>query len=398
MKNKGILSFGLFFALVAGFSSASIASNKYVEAYAYSNYDSATYYSNISSDLLGDDLLGSLRILNRSKRRTLIGYDSMTRYFATTDPGKTSGTVTAFYSGKSARYSGNMNREHVWPFSKLVINTGSRGQNDIENDMHMIRPAMQDDNSGRGNAFFTDPNGEGWDPGSLGDETYRGDAARIIFYCVVADSGLSLVDKDFDNKDNHTMGKLSTLLKWNIQYTVNSRENTRNEEVEGLQGNRNPFIDHPEYACRIWGKYNSDTEKICANYFKEPEIEIDYSQYRAKVGDSFTLTATITPNEYPDRRIIWESSDNNVVVVAQSGLVRAVGVGEANIIAYLGDKSKFAICHVFVRSDVPTDTTPTNTNSNSKICGGNIISTSVILSTLSILGISLILIKKKRSD
>ena len=71
------------------------------------------------------------------------------------------------------------------------------------------------------------------------------------------------------------MGKLSDLLKWNLQYAPNRSkdaalalrvEQNRNQiigiETRG-QGNRNPFIDHPEYACKIWGSTNSTTKQIC---------------------------------------------------------------------------------------------------------------------------------------
>ncbi|MBO6280590.1 MAG: endonuclease [Bacilli bacterium] len=248
------------------FTSFSLINEKdnVLKVFSYSNEDISTYYSSIGEFDSGVTLTNALNTLNNTKRRRLISYDSMVNYFDETDPGVRSGEVTAFYSGTSARYSGNMNREHIWPFSKLFINEGSRGQNDIEKDMHMIRPTLKDENEGRGNSFYTYSTGQGWDPGSLGDETYRGDAARIIFYCTIADLNLTLVDRDYDSKDNHTMGKLSALLEWNLMYPVSSRENVRNEAVESLQGHRNPFIDHPEYACRIWGKTNTATQSICA--------------------------------------------------------------------------------------------------------------------------------------
>ncbi len=71
------------------------------------------------------------------------------------------------------------------------------------------------------------------------------------------------------------MGKLSDLLKWNLQYLPSTSETAdtalrveqnRNNVIESnaaLQGNRNPFIDHPEYACKIWGNTNSATKSIC---------------------------------------------------------------------------------------------------------------------------------------
>ena len=49
------------------------------------------------------------------------------------------------------------------------------------------------------------------------------------------------------------MGKLSDILRWNLTYGVKQREMNRNEAVEAIQGNRNPFIDHPSYADKIWG-------------------------------------------------------------------------------------------------------------------------------------------------
>jgi endonuclease I len=168
-------------------------------------------------------------------------------------------TVTSFYSGNGMT---SWNREHVWP--------DSRGGSQVEADIHMPRPTIPAENGSRGNSFYVEgkkSSSAGWDPAmeSFGDSTYRGDSARIIFYCVVASSNLSLIDAESDNANNKTMGKLSDLLKWNIENPVTQRELNRNEGAEYLQGNRNPFIDHPEYACKIWGDTNDATRKICQN-------------------------------------------------------------------------------------------------------------------------------------
>ena len=267
---------------------------------AYTNGDGATYYNSIGQYSKATTLTTELNTLNNTKRQRLISYNSLQNYFSQTDPGSRSGEVTAFYSGTSARYSGNMNREHVWPYSKLYLNGEDRineGENEVEQDLHMVRPAMKDDNTGRGNSFFTEPSGEGWDPGSLGDESYRGDAARIIFYCTIADLHLTLVDKDYDSKYNHTMGRLSTLLKWNIDYPVKQREKTRNESVESIQGHRNPFIDHPEYACRIWGNTNAATMGICSAYGVSGELKIKNNnvasnEFSLETNSTLNLTAT----------------------------------------------------------------------------------------------------------
>lgn len=50
------------------------------------------------------------------------------------------------------------------------------------------------------------------------------------------------------------MGLLSTLLEWNNLDPPSPSEVLRNARVCSLyQGNRNPFVDHPEYASSIWG-------------------------------------------------------------------------------------------------------------------------------------------------
>ena len=52
-------------------------------------------------------------------------------------------------------------------------------------------------------------------------------------------------------------------LKWHLQHPNTERDIRRNNIVYGNQGNRNPFVDHPEYACKIWGNTNSATKSLC---------------------------------------------------------------------------------------------------------------------------------------
>ena len=57
--------------------------------------------------------------------------------------------------------------------------------------------------------------------------------------------------------DVPNIGKLSTLLDWHLQDPVDDFEMSRNEVIYGIQGNRNPFIDHPEYVSILWGSDGS---------------------------------------------------------------------------------------------------------------------------------------------
>ena len=236
-----------------------------------------SYYDSIGSSLSGNELLSALRSLNSSKRNSQVGYGNMGTSAAgkfkytdydVSDPSKVKQddkgqpygtTIVSFYSGNTMT---NFNREHVWP--------NTHGGHLVENDIHMTRPTITTENSSRGHSFYVQgmkSNTDGWDPAmeSFGKESYRGDAARIIFYCMIATDQLTLVDDQSRsrNTNNYEMGITSDMLAWNLKYPVLDREQRRNAGAEYLQGNRNPFIDHPEYACKIWGNTNAKTKAAC---------------------------------------------------------------------------------------------------------------------------------------
>ena len=245
-------------------SETSVDSSTQTSEEPITSVDPGDYYGGISDSLTGQSLTNALHSLNANKRKRTVGYKAMlndpANGFYITDPGNGKNTITTFYSGNSNNGTSGLNREHVWP--------NSRGGGKVEADIHMPRPTLNAENGSRGNSFYVEgkkSSTSGWDPAaeSFGKESYRGDSARIIFYCCIADTALTLIDEENDNQNNNTMGKLSDLLKWNLKYPVLEREQVRNAGAETLQGNRNPFIDHPEYACRIWGNTNSTTRQIC---------------------------------------------------------------------------------------------------------------------------------------
>lgn len=232
------------------------------------------YYDGIDTTKRGDELLSQLRTLNGKKRKKEVGYTQMgttpSGQFKYTDydpnyvqydqNGQPYGTrIISFYSGNSTT---SWNREHVWP--------NTHGGSSVEDDIHMPRPTIQSENGSRGHSFYIEgmkDSQDGWDPAmeSFGKEDYRGDCARIIFYCMVATKNLVLVDDGSRSymTNNNEMGIISDMLSWNIRYPIKDREERRNSGAEYLQGNRNPFIDHPEFACKIWGTYNQATKQIC---------------------------------------------------------------------------------------------------------------------------------------
>lgn len=209
------------------------------------------YYAGVKDSLSGQSLLESLEncLKNHQSKLNPVGYSGMKSYLAKTDADPVSKKIIGFYDGTLVGPSWDSgktwNREHVWP--------KSRGGDIAEGDPHMVRPAAVNTNEGRGNDFFG-VEGEAYDPGQY-EVTYRGDASRIILYCAVRfhSKGLSLVSKNDDKAANKTMGNLKKLLEWNREYPVSEREKRRNEVIAEDYDLRNPFIDRPEYADKIWG-------------------------------------------------------------------------------------------------------------------------------------------------
>lgn len=239
-----------------------------------------TYYADIDESKSGETLLASLKDLNLSMRTSTVGYNDMKYFFSYTDydPAYTkwdsdgvpySGRILSFYSGKQV-IMGECDREHVWPASRLP---GGRDNNKVDSDIFMPRPTCSEENQDRGNSVYvTGKNSKtaGWDPVEAFEDNIgvfpgiRGECARIIFYCLTVDSDCVLNDDtSYESGKSVNMGKISDLMEWHCENLVNLREKRRQIGGQKLQGNRNAFVDHPEYACKIWGSSTSRTKAAC---------------------------------------------------------------------------------------------------------------------------------------
>jgi len=196
------------------------------------------------------------------------------------------------------------NREHTWAKSFGFSEESGNGRIPYT-DCHHLRAADKGYNSSRGNkvhdecpgctTYSTDANnGFGGGAGDVnrgsggstscgntptaGDvwETWdhrKGDVARTILYMdiryegdtgamgaeqdLVATSDLALMRVETEScgdgyQDLAYHGVLSTLLAWHAADPVDSDEQRRNDQVWCYQGNRNPFVDHPEWVSCIF--------------------------------------------------------------------------------------------------------------------------------------------------
>ena len=176
--------------------------------------------------------------------------------------------VIELYTGRSVPASDNgggvdqWNREHVWAKSHGDFGTATGPGTDV----HHLRPTDVTVNSARGNLDFDEggsPNGEA--PGNYADadsweprDAVKGDVARMVFYMSVryeGDDGFADLEVNdlVGNGSAPYLGRLSVLLRWNAEDPPSTFEMRRNDVIyTDYQGNRNPFIDHPEWAESIW--------------------------------------------------------------------------------------------------------------------------------------------------
>ena len=176
------------------------------------------------------------------------------------------------------------NREHVWPRSLGNFGT-SQG---VGTDVHNLKPADGGLNSLRSNHEYDDLGSTGSGVNYNGTATgnringsaglfeprdkVKGDLARIILYMDLryegAGSEPDLVVREALNSGGTTHAVLSTLLDWHFTDPVDSFELNRNDVIHNMQGNRNPFIDHPELVHYIYG----DSTNVAWNPFMAVEM------------------------------------------------------------------------------------------------------------------------------
>ncbi|MEZ5978489.1 MAG: endonuclease [Planctomycetota bacterium] len=221
---------------------------------------------------------------------------------AQTDPANSGSVLDVYLNASYPKQGGggaNYNREHVWPNSFGFPNDS--GTNYPYTDCHALRlcditynqvrdNAIFDDcspsadeyptlaNGGQGGGSGTYPGNSNWQEGTGSNAVFevwkgrRGDVARAMLYLDVRyeggtngdsgasepdlvltdDTGLILASQTGQNESVAYMGLLSVLLQWHAADPVDQFEKDRNDTVYGYQGNRNPFVDHPEWVGVLW--------------------------------------------------------------------------------------------------------------------------------------------------
>lgn len=220
-------------------------------------------YYTLAQGKTGQALLSALHGI--IYKHTDLGYNGAREVmFGKVDDYDNNDTVECVYTGREAtRIDGtgaaknaNMNTEHTWPQS-----LGAEGS--AKADLHHLFPTDIDTNGARSSYPFGDvaktiktfPTLDSTGESVLGTDaqghqvfeprdSHKGNVARALLYfytCYSVGTRGSLNLKNFQLEKN-------VLVKWSKLDPVDQEEQDRNDRVFAAQGNRNPYIDHPEWV------------------------------------------------------------------------------------------------------------------------------------------------------
>jgi len=254
------------------------------------------------------------------------------------DPNNSGNIIDIYRNASHPKQGGGnsfYNREHSWPksYGFPEYDFDNPGENYPYSDCHHLFLSDPDYNSERSNKPFRDcsntcleqpteandgrgggsgifPGNSNWTSGQFSTGTWqtwsgrKGDVARAMFYMAIRYEGgvhgitgipepdLELTDDDSLIESSRTgfnestafMGILSDLLRWHAEDPVDDRERQRNEAIASFQGNRNPFIDHPEWVACLF-------EESCT----VPAVETDrWIAHVTRSGTDFQTTLLIS--------------------------------------------------------------------------------------------------------
>lgn len=152
-------------------------------------------------------------------------------------------------------------------------------------------------------------------------DEYKGDFARTYFYMatryqdVIAGWYANSTEANAVLQNNafpvFETWFLNMLGEWHVDDPVSQKETARNDAVYAIQGNRNPFIDHPEYVYSIWGVGQSGSTEpkpvISAGRIVNPNSALNFGKVSSTAdkalriktsGATGNLTVTVTGNGF----------------------------------------------------------------------------------------------------
>jgi endonuclease I len=220
--------------------------------------------------------------------------------------------IFSFSANQCGNYSGEgdcFNREHSWPKEYFGGDNSYPMYSDLHhlfatdgwvNNKHAAFPIGMVNST-----TYTSSNGTKLGTGTTYPgysnkifepiDAYKGDFARAYFYMSTRyeSEDASWQNWEMANGAELTPAAINLLLLWHNNDPVSQKEIDRNEAVFLLQGNRNPFIDYPQFADCIWG--SSDCSALAV---KENDWESSFTLFPNPTNNNLAVSSAINTNIY----------------------------------------------------------------------------------------------------
>lgn len=271
-------------------------------------YTGGTY--NSTQDKWDGDLLSALKAITTQGHVTNIGYtkarDQMYGFIDNLN-----GDITCVYTGRVATFdsrqgavTNSFNAEHTFPQSKFS------SADPMQSDIHHLFPCDATANTRRSNDPFGIVTSPVWmQGGSMTDNSkfeprdeQKGTSARALLYFVTR----------YQDFTGFVAPQEELLREWALKFMPSQWDSLRNERTFLVQGNRNPFIDHPEFIERISnfvGLGPAATKSIAITYSQPVNYgyvalndTIDYGMLVENTGNTEVdiVMASLTPKPQPN--------------------------------------------------------------------------------------------------
>jgi hypothetical protein len=134
-------------------------------------------------------------------------------------------------------------------------------------------------------------------------------------------NGINGMDWSFENLNTTTLPvlnedqqDLNLLLGWHFQDLPDAEEISRNDYIQSIQLNRNPFIDRPDWVNYIDFSTLTYQQPALASLQSDEEYSSEMMEKKASASDSFMLRAF--PNPFTDRIVLalWTNETESLTV------------------------------------------------------------------------------------
>lgn len=140
--------------------------------------------------------------------------------------------------------------------------------------------------------------------------------------------------------------------------------NTTSYVCDGLDADTSYTFTVRAFNHNKWSTYDKHgltvrTPKLPSGEIKVYHVELDRDDISIKVGKSYTLKATVYPDNATNKKLKWESADTSIATVDSNGRVVGIGEGMTMVYAEATDGSgQSASCEVYVSAEPSPTPTP----------------------------------------